>query len=84
MFILGQIYQNTGQFEEASRYYKAVIKKNASFEMEFNSKINLAICYVAKSGKPRLYRQEAEKRCSRMRRTRIIGTRSILRLQVSH
>jgi tetratricopeptide (TPR) repeat protein len=50
MFILGQIYQNTGQFEEASHYYQAVIKRNASFEMEFNSKINLAICYVAKSG----------------------------------
>ena len=50
LFILGQIHQQTGQFEEASRYYKMVIKRNASFEMEFNSKINLAICYVAKSG----------------------------------
>jgi len=50
LFILAQIHQYTGQFEEASRYYSMVIKRNASFEMEFNSKINLAICYVAKSG----------------------------------
>jgi tetratricopeptide (TPR) repeat protein len=50
MFILGQIHQKTGQFEEASRYYQMVIKRNAPFEMEFNSKINLAVCYVAKSG----------------------------------
>ena len=50
LFILGQIHQKTGQFEEASRYYQMVVKRNASFEMEFNSKINLAICYVAKSG----------------------------------
>jgi len=50
LFILGQIHQNLGQYEDASRYYKMVIKKNAPFEMEFNSKINLAICYVAKSG----------------------------------
>jgi tetratricopeptide (TPR) repeat protein len=50
LFILGQIHQNTGQFDEASNYYKMVIKRNASFEMEFNAKINLAICYVANSG----------------------------------
>jgi len=33
-----QIHQQTGQFEEASRYYKMVIKRNASFEMEFKSR----------------------------------------------
>ncbi len=49
-FILAQIYQNTGQCDEASRYYEMVIKRNASFEMEFNAKINLAICYISKSG----------------------------------
>ena len=50
LFILGQIYQKTGQYQEASRFYQNVIKRNAPFEMEFNSKINLAICYVANSG----------------------------------
>ena len=54
LFILGQIYQKTGQTEEAYQYYKMVIKRNASFEMEFNAKINLAVCYMAKSG-DRLY-----------------------------
>ena len=50
LFILAQINQKNGQLEEATRYYKEVIKRNASFEMEFNAKINLAQCYIAKSG----------------------------------
>ncbi|MCX6244744.1 MAG: tetratricopeptide repeat protein [Bacteroidetes bacterium] len=50
LFILGQIYQKTGQLDVASNYYKMVIKRNASFEMEFNSKINLALCYMGQSG----------------------------------
>jgi tetratricopeptide (TPR) repeat protein len=51
LFILGQIHQNMGQFEVASAYYKMVIKRNASFEMEFNSLINLSYCYVSNSDK---------------------------------
>lgn len=61
-FILGQIHQKTGQFEEATRYYQMVIKRNASFEMEFNAKINLAECYVAKAGN----RQYIIKKLNRM------------------
>jgi len=50
MFILGQIYQKDGDTDNATRMYKAVIKRGPSFEMEFNAKINLAQCYDSKSG----------------------------------
>ncbi len=49
-FILGQIHQQNGELEEASRMYSYVIKHAKSYDMEFNAKINLAQCYDAKSG----------------------------------
>jgi len=49
-FILGQINQKNGEFDEASRYYSMVIKRNPSYDMEFNAKINLAQCYNTKTG----------------------------------
>ena len=50
LFILGQIYQRNGNYPLAVDQYKSVIKRNASFEMEFNAKINMAQCYDAKTG----------------------------------
>lgn len=50
LFILGQIYQMNGDYAEATQKYKTVIKRNPSFEMEFNSKINMAQCYNTQSG----------------------------------
>lgn len=50
LFILGQIYQRNGDYAAATQKYKSVIKRNASFEMEFNSKINMAQCYDTQSG----------------------------------
>jgi tetratricopeptide (TPR) repeat protein len=50
MFILAQIHQKNGELDLAANLYKQIIKRNASFDMEFNSKINLAQCYIAKSG----------------------------------
>lgn len=49
-FILGQIYQKNGDYASATRMYKDVINRNATFAMEFNAKINLAQCYDTKSG----------------------------------
>jgi len=49
-FILGQIHQRNGEFEEASRQYSYVIKNASSYDMEFNAKINLAQCYDTSSG----------------------------------
>jgi TolA-binding protein len=50
MFILGQIAQKNGDCDRASAYYKSVLKRNPSFDLEFNSQINLAQCYSAQSG----------------------------------
>jgi tetratricopeptide (TPR) repeat protein len=42
MFILAQLYQQTGQSEKASETYLQIIKKNPPYEMTFNARINLA------------------------------------------
>lgn len=49
-FISGQIYQNLGDWDKASEYYKILTKKNTTPEIEFNSIINLAKCSAAGSG----------------------------------
>ncbi|MCX6252500.1 MAG: tetratricopeptide repeat protein [Bacteroidetes bacterium] len=51
LFISAQIHQANGEMAEATKLFETVIKRNASFEMEFNAKINLARCYLANSGK---------------------------------
>ncbi len=48
-FILAQVYQELGELEEAAKLYQLVIRKNPTYEMSFNSKINLAKTYDAKS-----------------------------------
>ncbi len=47
IFILAQIDQMNGDLEQAAIRYKEVVKRNPSYEMEFNAKINLAECYVS-------------------------------------
>lgn len=46
-YVLAQLYERTGNKQMASSHYKYVIKKNATYEMEFNAKINLALQYDA-------------------------------------
>jgi tetratricopeptide (TPR) repeat protein len=50
LFILAQIHQKNGELDLASNLYKQVIKRGPQFEMEFNSKINLAQCYESNGG----------------------------------
>ncbi|HRZ41376.1 MAG TPA: tetratricopeptide repeat protein [Bacteroidales bacterium] len=50
MFILAQIYQKKGMYDEAATFYNRVIDKNPPYEMAFNAKINMARCYSAGSG----------------------------------
>lgn len=49
-FILGQIHQRNGEFEQASVRYSYVAKNATTYDMEFNAKINLAQCYDASTG----------------------------------
>lgn len=41
-FILGQLYQKTGDTEKAARSYAKVVKMNPGYEMTFYAQINLA------------------------------------------
>jgi tetratricopeptide (TPR) repeat protein len=50
LFILGQIAQKNADYPLATSYYKNVLKRNPSFDMSFNTQINLAQCYDIKSG----------------------------------
>ena len=49
-FILAQIYQAEGDYEDASRLYAEVIKRNPAYKMAFNAKINLARSYREGTG----------------------------------
>lgn len=41
-FILGQLYEDKGSNEEASKHYGRVLKKNALFQMSFNARLKKA------------------------------------------
>jgi len=45
-YILAQVYEKLDNLAKASEMYEAVAKKNSSYEMEFNAKINMAKCFV--------------------------------------
>jgi len=45
-YILAQIYEKLENLSKASEYYELVAKKNSSYELEFNAKINMAKCFV--------------------------------------
>ena len=49
-FILAQINQEEGNYAEATRLYKVVLKRNAEYKTTFNAKINLAKLYESGSG----------------------------------
>jgi len=50
MFILGQIYQQSGDHYRASEWYTKVIRRNPEYDMAFQAKINLAKSYDSNSG----------------------------------
>lgn len=49
-YILAQLYFELENYSEASNYFKSVIKKGASYDFEFNAKINLARSYDVSKG----------------------------------
>lgn len=42
MFITGQLYQAKGENQKALAYYKKVVRKRPPYEMEFNTRVNMA------------------------------------------
>lgn len=57
-FILAQIYQKSGDLKRATKYYSKVLKLNPSYEMAFNSKMNMANCYDASNSDSRSIKKE--------------------------
>ncbi|MDD3666401.1 MAG: tetratricopeptide repeat protein [Bacteroidales bacterium] len=49
-FIAAQIYQSQNQLAEATKLYQSVVNHTPGYEMEFNSRINIAKCYDASAG----------------------------------
>jgi tetratricopeptide (TPR) repeat protein len=45
LFILGQLQQQRGNSDAAIAYYLKVLKKNPSYEMDFNARMNMAKSY---------------------------------------
>lgn len=60
-FILGQLNQQVGKMEEASRYYREVIKMNPPYEMSFNARINRASVFVEGAARSREIKAELNK-----------------------
>lgn len=50
LFILGQIYQLKGENNTAISYFREVVRKNPSFEMDFEARINMARVYETSQG----------------------------------
>lgn len=46
MYVLAQVYEKLDNLAKASNMYEQVAKKNSSYELEFNAKINMAKCFV--------------------------------------
>lgn len=44
-FIIGQIYQKQKNLDEAAKWYMDLLKRNTTYELAFNTRINLAKCY---------------------------------------
>ena len=55
-YILAQLYERENNIKEASKYYELASKRNPSYEMEFNAKINMAKCYSGKGSEKDIFK----------------------------
>jgi len=60
-FILAQLHQEAGDPQEASEYYRQVIKMNPPYEMSFNARVNRASVFIAGSDNAKEIRDELRK-----------------------
>jgi tetratricopeptide (TPR) repeat protein len=44
-FIKGQIYQRNNDYAQATKYFKKTARRSSSYDMQFASELNLAMCY---------------------------------------
>ncbi len=60
-YILARLYEETGNGEQATRYYKEVLRLNPPYEMEFNARISQAGVFDVESGNIKDIRKELNK-----------------------
>ncbi len=53
MFIQGQIYQKAENYEQATNFFKKTARRSGDYEMEFASRLNIAMCYDPKKSNSR-------------------------------
>lgn len=53
MFIQGQIYQKAEDYEQATKFFKKTARRAGDYEMEFASRLNIAMCYDPKKSNSR-------------------------------
>ncbi len=63
-YLLAQVYERLGEAEKATSYYRAVVKMNPPYDVEFNARINIAGVFDVTKGN----QQEISKELERMLR----------------
>ncbi len=61
VFILGQTYQETGDYANAQKAYARVLRLNPDFDMEFRARINMAMAYDPEIGGGTQIREQLER-----------------------
>jgi tetratricopeptide (TPR) repeat protein len=57
-YLLAQMCEKTGDGNKATSFYRAVVRMNPPYEVEFNARINLAGVFDLNSGNPSAIRKE--------------------------
>ncbi|MDT8400801.1 MAG: tetratricopeptide repeat protein [Bacteroidales bacterium] len=60
-YILARLYEETGNTEQATKYYKEVLRLNPPYDMEFNAKISQAGVFDVEAGNINDIRKELNK-----------------------
>ena len=60
-YIVAQLHQKAGDPDQASAYYRKVIKMNPPYEFSFNARINQASVFMAGSGRAKEIKDELKK-----------------------
>jgi tetratricopeptide (TPR) repeat protein len=60
-YLLAQLYEQTGNGERATYYYREVVKMNPPYDVEFNARIKIAGAFDTNSGDPQQIRKDLEK-----------------------
>jgi tetratricopeptide (TPR) repeat protein len=60
-YLLAQLYEKVGDDNNATAYYRKVVKMNPPYEVEFNARINLAGVFDLNTGNPEAMKKELGK-----------------------